>query len=125
MEKGFQLTRDSEINVQVSLIAYKPNNISGYGVSLRLRQVQVIKLAAMSTKASSFKVVEGGFSSSDSAFVTTLTPSVNADEGDIGLDDDPVSPPKSVAAAPAKEVVSDEILDQLDSLNFDDPTKVA
>lgn len=127
LKDGFQLTQDSKINVQVSLVAYKPNNISGHGLSLRLRQVQVEKLAAMSTKASSFKVVEGGFNSSDSAFVTTLAPSSTAavDTDDIGLDDDPVSPPKSVAAAPAKEVVSDEILDELDSLNFDDPTKVA
>ena len=60
----FELTSGSTINLVVELIPYmrKDGKDTHHGVSLRLRQVQVIKLAERKTQASPlFGKVEGGY----------------------------------------------------------------
>ena len=47
LPKDFMLTTGSKINVFVTLVVYDPTRMDGSGVSLRLRQVQVIDLAVM------------------------------------------------------------------------------
>tara|TARA_R100000935_G_scaffold45193_1_gene68279 strand:+ start:3161 stop:3895 length:735 start_codon:yes stop_codon:yes gene_type:complete len=62
LPEGFQLTTGSTINVAVQLIPYamKLGKEWEYGVSLRLKAVQVLKYVPLEVR-NPFKVVEGGF----------------------------------------------------------------
>ncbi len=80
LPKDFMLTTGSKINVLVSFVVYDPTHMDGSGVSLRLRQVQVIDLAVMK-KRSAFDTVEGGFNSQVEGFAVGFdTPADDAAE---------------------------------------------
>ena len=125
MPADFLLTSGSLVNVLVGLVTYEPTR--GCGVSLRLRQVQVIELAELKQR-SAFEVIDGGFNSDAGGFATELmapAPAPTAeDDFDMG------SPaPKAVASAPkavpavavVKETTDQNaILDGLDELEFDE-----
>lgn len=59
LPEGFQLTSGSTVNIMVEFVPYAMSK-DNYGVSLRLRQVQVVKLAERQAY-NPFKKVEGGF----------------------------------------------------------------
>ena len=59
LPKDFQLTSGSTVNIMVEFVPYAMTK-ENYGVSLRLRQVQVTKLAERQSY-NPFKKVEGGF----------------------------------------------------------------
>ena len=128
MPSDFLLTSGSVVNVLVGLVTYEP--VRGCGVSLRLRQVQVIELAEMKQR-SAFEVIDGGFNSDAGGFATELmapAPSA-ADDFDMGSPAPKaaaapkvVAAPKAVPAPapvePAKELNAIEI--GLDELEFDE-----
>ena len=59
LPEGFQLTSGNTANIMVEFVPYAMTK-ENYGVSLRLRQVQVVKLAERQAY-NPFKKVEGGF----------------------------------------------------------------
>ena len=98
--------------------------MDGSGVSLRLRQVQVIDLAVMQSK-SAFDKVEGGWTKSEgfaTGFRTATDEAAEEDEGFDGAMDNPppVKKPKPTAKAKAEVVNTDDILTELDALDFED-----
>lgn len=124
LPKNFMLTTGSKINVLVSLVVYDPSRMDGCGVSLRLRQVQVIDLAVM-RKRSAFDVMEGGFNSQSEGFATGFESAADT-AGEVDEFDEP-APKKSKPAAKAKpkaeaKSVEDfnDIDDALDNLDFED-----
>ncbi len=124
LPKDFMLTTGSKINVLVSLVVYDPSRMDGCGVSLRLRQVQVIDLAVM-RKRSAFDVMEGGFNSQSEGFATGFESAADT-AGEADEFDEP-APKKSKPAAKAKpkaeaKSVEDfnDIDDALDNLDFED-----
>ena len=111
LPKDFMLTTGSDINVGLSCVPWQSPN--GAGVSLRLKEVQVVKLEPMNAKTqqSSFGVVEGGFKAAD-GFATSF-------------EDDEPAPALSVVPDEPKEKVSNakdynDIDSALDDLDFDD-----
>lgn len=118
MPADFLLTSGSKINVLVSLVPYEP--VRGCGVSLRLRQVQVIELAELKQR-SAFDVIEGGFNSTSDGFATELPAAAPTTEDD-GFDMGTPAPakPKAVKIAEAPVAVND-IDAALDDLSFDVP----
>ena len=131
LPSDFMLTTGSKINVLVSLVVYDPKN--GSGISLRLRQVQVIDLAEMKTR-SAFDTIEGGFNSTVEGFATDIeTPADKAAEADE-FDEAP-KPSKTKAAVKAKPKSTysttetkntkkvedyDEVTEALENLDFDE-----
>ena len=125
LPKDFLLTTGSKINVLVSLVVYDPSRMDGCGVSLRLRQVQVIDLAEMK-KRSAFEVMEGGFNSQSEGFATGFADAADTEGEEIDEFDEP-APKKSKPAAkaePKKETKSvedyNDIDSALDDLDFED-----
>lgn len=123
LPKDFLLTTGSKINVLVSLVVYDPSRLDGSGVSLRLRQVQVIDLAVMK-KRSAFDVIEGGFDSKSEGFATGFDTAADT-AGEDELDEPEVKKSKPAAKAkPKTEVKSvedyNDIDDALDNLEFDE-----
>lgn len=124
LPKDFMLTTGSKINVLVSFVVYDPTRLDGSGVSLRLRQVQVIDLAVMK-KRSAFEAVEGGFNSTVEGFATDFdTPADKAAEAE---EFEATQPKKSKPVAKAKpqpetKKVEDynDIDEALDNLEFED-----
>ena len=125
LPKDFMLTTGSKINVLVTLVVYDPTRMDGSGVSLRLRQVQVIDLAVMK-KRSAFDAVEGGFNSTVEGFATGFeTPADKASE--VAEEFEASQPKKSKPVAKAKpqtetKKVEDynDIDEALDNLEFED-----
>ena len=125
LPKDFMLTTGSKINVLVTLVVYDPTRMDGSGVSLRLRQVQVIELAVMK-KRSAFDAVEGGFNSTVEGFATGFeTPADKASE--VAEEFEASQPKKSKPVAKAKpqaetKKVEDynDIDEALDNLEFED-----
>ena len=106
----FELTTGSKINVQVALIPY---NMNSKGVSLRLRAVQVIKLAEMKDFSP--------FGSTDGFTNDGFGVESDEDDDDMGFDDEPkVEAPKAKPKKAKVKEVADEIDDALDDLDFDD-----
>mgnify|MGYP003624387919 FL=1 len=129
LPEGFQLTTGSTINVAVQLIPYamKLGKEWEYGVSLRLKAVQVIKYVPMEVR-NPFGKVAGGFvykAPVDNPFAKTASEpaksnNVLADAVDSG-DDDFDEPPKKKAVkkiAPPKKS-GGELNDLVDDM-FDD-----
>ena len=130
LPSDFMLTTGSKINVLVSLVVYDPKN--GSGISLRLRQVQVIDLAEMKTR-SAFDTIEGGFNSTVEGFATDIeTPADKAAEAE---ELDEPKPDKFKAAVKAKPKSTynktetkntknvedyDEVTEALENLDFDE-----
>ena len=111
LPKDFMLTTGSDINVGLSCVPWQSPN--GAGVSLRLKEVQVVKLEPMNAKTqqSSFGVVEGGFKAAD-GFATSF-------------EEDEPAPALSVVPDEPKEKVANakdynDIDSALDDLDFDD-----
>lgn len=127
MPSDFLLTSGSLVNVLVGLVTYEPTRgpRGGCGVSLRLRQVQVIELAEMKQR-SAFEVIDGGFNSDVGGFATELmAPAANAaDDFDMGSPaPKAVAAPKAVpdAVAPAPvDTTKNAISVGLDELEFDE-----
>lgn len=124
LPKDFMLTTGSKINVLVSIVVYDPSRMDGCGVSLRLRQVQVIDLAEMK-KRSAFNVMEGGFNSKSEGFATGFEDAADT-AGEVDEFDEP-APKKSKPAAKAKpkaEAKSVEDFNDIDEaladLDFED-----
>jgi hypothetical protein len=128
----FLLTTGSVINVAVNLYVYDPRNVDGCGVSLRLRQVQVEKLAELKRR-SRFEKVEGGFNSKSEGFATSLFSDDDTDGEDDDFDepkakakpvedfDEPKAKVKEEPKEKAKEVEDfDDIDKALDNLDFED-----
>jgi len=126
LAKDFMLTSGSTVNCMLALIPY---SMAEHGVSLRLRQVQVTKLAEMKQR-SAFNVVDGGYSQSE-GFATGFTAVADTAGQDFDngpaiavVPDAPKPQPTPVAAAAkpeAKEVKDfNDIDDALDNLDFDD-----
>ena len=125
LPKDFLLTAGSKINVLVSLVVYDPTRMDGCGVSLRLRQVQVIDLAEMKTR-SAFGIMEGGFNSQEEGFATGFDTAADTAGEEVDEFDEP-APKKSKPAAkaePKKETKSvedyNDIDAALDDLDFED-----
>ena len=124
LPKDFMLTTGSKINVLVTLVVYDPTRMDGSGVSLRLRQVQVIDLAVMK-KRSAFDAVEGGFNSTVEGFATGFeTPADKAAEAE---EFEAAQPKKSKPVAKAKPQAEtkkvedyDDVDEALDNLEFED-----
>ena len=132
LPKDFLLTGGSKINVLVALIVYDPTHMDGCGVSLRLRQVQVIDLAVLK-KRSAFSAMDGGFNSKSEGFATSLDTVADTAGEDDDFDEPkpkakPVEdfdePEAKVKAEPKKETKDvgdfDDIDKALENLEFDD-----
>lgn len=116
LPKDFLLTTGSKINVLVSLVVYDPTRMDGCGVSLRLRQVQVIDLAEMKRR-SAFDVMEGGFNSQEEGFATGFDTAADTAGEEVDEFDEP-APKKSKPAAkaePKKETKSVEDYNDIDA----------
>ena len=109
MPDDFQLTTGSTISVAVTFTPYHMSK-DNWGVSLRLKAVQVIKLAKQTVR-NPFGVVEGGFVLEDAnpfaktADTTAPAKSNNVLEAapaddDDGFDEEPVKKTAKKAAAP-------------------------
>ena len=109
MPDDFQLTTGSTISVAVTFTPYHMS-ATNWGVSLRLKAVQVIKLAKQTVR-NPFGVVEGGFVLEDAnpfaktADTTAPAKSNNVLEAapaddDDGFDEEPVKKTAKKAAAP-------------------------
>lgn len=95
LPEGFQLTTGSTVNIMVEFVPYAMSK-DNYGVSLRLRQVQVVKLAERQAY-NPFKKVEGGFVAGNET-----TPSFGAlPEIEDGMGD--VKEPEKVVKMKSKE----------------------
>ena len=132
LPRDFLLTGGSKINVLVALIVYDPTHMDGCGVSLRLRQVQVIDLAVLK-KRSAFSAMEGGFNSKSEGFATSLDTVADTAGEDDDFDEPkpkakPVEdfdePEVKVKEEPKKETKDvgdfDDIDKALENLDFDD-----
>ena len=114
LPKDFLLTTGSKINVLVSLVVYDSSRLDGSGVSLRLRQVQVIDLAVMK-KRSAFDVIEGGFDSKSEGFATGFDTAADT-AGEDELDEPAVKKSKPAAKAkPKVEIKSVEDYNDIDA----------
>lgn len=125
LAKDFLLTTGSTVNCLLSLVPYSSNSM-GDGVSLRLRQVQVTKLAVMKER-SAFSAVEGGYCQSEGFATSFETAADTAEEDDDGaapavaaVPDAPKPKPQPEAKAEPKKVETDDIDEALDNLEFDD-----
>ena len=95
LPEGFQLTSGSAVNIMVEFVPYAMTK-ENYGVSLRLRQVQVTKLAERQAY-NPFKKVEGGFVAGNET-----TPSFGAlPEIEDGMEE--VKEPEKVVKMKSKE----------------------
>ena len=123
LPKDFMLTTGSKINVFVTLVVYDPTRMDGSGVSLRLRQVQVIDLAVMK-KRSAFDTVEGGWTKSEGFATDFETPTDKAAEAEESTASEPKKSKTAVKAKPqaeAKKVEDFNNIDEaLDNLDFAD-----
>ncbi len=123
LPKDFMLTTGSKVNVLLGLIVYDPTHIAGHGVSLRLRQIQVVELKEMSQR-SAFDAVEGGFNSQADGFATSFeTPTTGAAEVAEEVEAPTPKPKKAepVAKTETKAVEEfNDIDDALDNLEFED-----
>lgn len=123
MAKDFMLTSGSTVNCLITLVPYSMND---HGVSLRLRQVQVTKLAVMKER-SAFSAVEGGYVQSE-GFATSFEAAADiAEEDDDGaapalavVPDAPKPKPQPEAKAEPKKVETNDIDAALENLEFDD-----
>ena len=123
LAKDFLLTTGSTVNCLLSLVPY---SMKEHGVSLRLRQVQVTKLAAMKER-SAFSAVEGGYCQSEGFATSFETAADTAEEDDDGaapalavVPDAPKPKPQPEAKAEPKKVETNDIDEALDNLEFDD-----
>ena len=122
LPKDFMLTTGSKINVLVTFVVYDPTRLDGSGVSLRLRQVQVIDLAELK-KRSAFDTVEGGFNSQVEGFATGFeTPADDAAEApEVPLPKKDKPAAKAQPKSNTKSVEDFNDIDTaLDNLEFDD-----
>lgn len=123
LPKDFMLTTGSKINVFVTLVVYDPTRMDGSGVSLRLRQVQVIDLAVMK-KRSAFDTVEGGWVKSEGFATDFETPTDKAAEAEEVNTSAPKKSKTAVKAKPQVETKNVEdfnnIDEALDNLDFAD-----
>ena len=135
LPRDFMLTSGSEINVGLQFYAYSTG--THHGVTLRLRELQVVKLEPMKPREetvmpSSFAKVEGGFKSED-GFATSFN-QVDKPANDDGFDEDdggaapalavvpdaPKPKPQPEAKAEPKKVETNDIDNELANLEFDD-----
>lgn len=123
-EPDFMLTTNSIVNALVMLVVYNPQNDNQSGVSLRLRQVQVVELAELQNK-SAFSAMDGGFNAATDGFATGFD--TQADEPSEPANvAPPAEKPKAKAKAKAEPKVevqhvekADNILSELEELTFD------
>ena len=122
LPKDFMLTTGSKINVLVTFVVYDPTRLDGSGVSLRLRQVQVIDLAELK-KRSAFDTVEGGFNSQvegcATGFETPADDAAEAPEVPLPKKDKPAAKAQPKSNTKSVEDFND-IDTALDNLEFDD-----
>jgi len=120
MPDDFQLTTGSTISVAVTFTPYHMSK-DNWGVSLRLKAVQVIKLAEQRVR-NPFGVVEGGFVLEDNNPFAKTTPAKSnnvleaapADDDD-GFDEEPVKKTaKKAEAAPSEDADINAIIDDWD-----------
>ena len=120
MPDDFQLTTGSTVSVAVTFTPYHMSK-DNWGVSLRLKAVQVIKLAEQRVR-NPFGVVEGGFVLEDNnPFAKTAPAKSNnvleaapADDDD-GFDEEPVKKTaKKAEAAPSEDADINAIIDDWD-----------
>jgi len=125
LAKDFMLTSGSTVNCMITLVPY---SMANNGVSLRLRQVQVTKLAVMKER-SAFDVVEGGYVQSEGFATGFASVADTAEEGDdddgtapavAAVPDAPKPKPQPEAKAEPKKVETNDIDDALENLEFDD-----
>ncbi len=130
LPKDFMLTTGSKINVLVTFVVYDPSRLDGSGVSLRLRQVQVIDLAEL-RKKSAFDAVEGGWTKSEgfaTGFETVSDEAAKAPEksgqGFDGTYEEPKKSKPTDKAKPKNEAKNvedyNDIDEALDNLEFED-----
>ena len=121
LPSDFMLTTGSTVNLLFVLVPYEPLRSTNSGVSLRLRQVQVVKLAEMVGR-SAFEVIDGGFNSQADGFAADFkTVEDTASEGEF--EDKPVAiKPKAVDKAKTETKSVDEYNDideALEDLDFE------
>jgi len=123
LAKDFMLTSGSTVNCLITLVPY---SMANNGVSLRLRQVQVTKLAVMKER-SAFSAVEGGYCQSEGFATSFSSVADTAEEDDDGaapavaaVPDAPKPKPQPEAKAEPKKVETNDIDEALDNLEFDD-----
>ena len=130
IEEPFELTTGSIVNSLVQIVVYMPQTDKQSGVSLRLRQVQVISLAEK-VERSMFNVIDGGFSAPSEGFAqeeaeevaVAVAPKANGFNVATSAPAKP-APAKPVAVeAPATNIVANDIDMALDELTFDVPKK--
>ena len=123
LPKDFMLTSGSKINVLLGFVVYDPTHMDGSGVSLRLRQLQVVELKEMPQR-SAFGAVEGGFNSQADGFATSFeTPADSAAEVAEEFEAPKPTPKKAepIAKTETKAVEEfNDIDDALDNLEFED-----
>ena len=123
LDASFELTTGSIVNSLVQIVVYMPQTDKQCGVSLRLRQVQVISLAEK-VERSMFNVIDGGFSAPSEGFAqeeaeevaVAVAPKAN------GFNVATSAPAKPVAEAPA---AANDIDAALEDLSFDVPKKAS
>ena len=115
LPRDFMLTTGSKINVLVSLVTYDPSTVSGCGVSLRLRQVQVIDLAVLK-KRSAFEVIEGGFNSQSEGFATGFDTIEDTAEEEVDAFGE-TAPKKAKPAAKAKTKAETKSVEDFDDID--------
>jgi len=111
----FQLTSNSIVNVQVTLVPYclPPRN----GTSLRLGAVQVTYLAPMKQAASPFEKTEG-YTAADASPFTEEATSEEVEEVEEGWDEEAVEvkEPKKAASKKATPEIGGDEDDDLDAI---------
>lgn len=112
----FQLTSNSIVNVQVTLVPYclPPRN----GTSLRLGAVQITHLAPVKQAASPFEKTEGYTAADASPFTQEAAPAETVEEVAEGWDEEAaeVEEPKKTASKKSAPEVGGDIDDDLDAI---------
>ena len=124
LDASFELTTGSEVNCLVQIVVYMPQTDKQSGVSLRLRQVQIISLAEK-VERSMFNVIDGGFSAPSEGFAQEEPEEVAVAPKASGFNVSPAAPSKPAAVgkteAPVAANAIEDALDKLEDLTFDVP----
>ena len=114
LPSDFMLTTGSTVNLLFVLVPYEPLRSTNSGISLRLRQVQVVKLSELVAR-SAFEVIEGGFNSQSEGFATGFdTIEDTAEEVDAFGEPAPKKAKPAAKAKPKAETKSVEDFDDID-----------
>lgn len=104
----FKLTSDSTVNIAIVFVPY---NMRDHGVSLRLKAVQVVKLAEAKAPANPFSSVEGFTLNEDNPFESTIS-----EDGDDIFEEEPKEEPAPKKVSKKKDTPKPKGDDDLASI---------